>query len=97
MNANLLDVVVSGAGDIELIGKVEVQNVLLSGFGRYQAFDLESQEADVTISGAGGADVWVTEKLAVTISGAGDVNYYGSPTVTPDISGLGRIQSQGEK
>ncbi len=97
LNANQLDVVVSGAGDIEMVGKVEVQNILMSGFGRYQAFDLESQVAYVTISGAGGADLWVIDKLEVTISGAGDVEYYGNPSVTPEISGLGRIQGQGEK
>ena len=92
-----MSVLVSGAGDVNLTGRVEDQVVRLSGFGRYQAFNLESQQASVTISGAGGANVWAMETLDVTISGAGDVKYYGSPTVTPNISGVGRIQSQGEK
>jgi len=97
LDAGSLNVLVSGAGDVNLAGRVDNQVVRLSGLGRYQAFNLESQEAAITISGAGGADVWVMDKLDVTISGAGDVEYYGDPSVTPSISGLGRIQSQGEK
>jgi hypothetical protein len=97
LNGDQLNVHLSGAGDVDLAGKVTDQLVTLEGVGRYQAYDLESQNATVTISGAGGANLWVTETMTVTISGAGDVKYYGSPTVVPEISGLGRIQSQGEK
>ena len=97
LNAGRLNVFVSGAGDVEMAGKVDYQEIRLSGFGRYDGFDLESQEADVTISGAGGANLWVTDFLSVTISGAGDVEYYGDPNVDPEISGVGRIQGLGEK
>lgn len=97
LNASRFTVVVSGAGDVQISGKTDTQEIRLSGLGRYQGFNLESRTASVTISGAGGAEVWVGEVLDVVISGAGDVKYYGSPTVNPDISGLGRIQSQGEK
>ena len=97
LNANQLDVLVSGAGNVDLAGRVENQQVTLSGVGRYQAFSLESQTASVVISGAGGANLWVTDSLDVTISGAGDVEYYGSPSVSPEISGLGRIQGLGDK
>jgi len=94
-----LDVQISGAGDVQVVGYVETQDVTLNGVGRYQGFELESQQASVVISGAGGAEVWVKESLDVTISGAGDVRYYGSSDVSPhtEISGLGRIQSMGEK
>jgi len=97
LNATNLDILISGAGDVMVVGVVETQTVRLNGFGRYQGFDLESQDASVTISGAGGAEVWVTENLDVTINGAGDVRYYGDPNVNPEIGGLGRIQSMGEK
>jgi hypothetical protein len=97
LDAGSLNVRVSGAGDVHLAGRVKDQVIRMDGLGRYQAFNLESQETSITISGAGGADVWVMNKLDVTISGAGDVKYYGDPSVTRDISGLGRIESQGEK
>ena len=97
LDAVSLKVVVSGAGDVDIAGRVEDQVIRLSGLGRYQSFNLESQEASITISGAGGANVWATKSLDVSISGAGDVKYYGNPAVNPSISGVGRIQSQGEK
>jgi hypothetical protein len=97
LNASRLDLQVSGAGDVSMAGSVESQDVRLSGLGKYQAFALESKTAAVFISGAGGADLWVTDDLGVTISGAGDVKYYGSPVVSPEISGLGRIQGLGDK
>ena len=95
LDASTLYVLVSGAGDVNLAGRVESSSQV-ERFWSLSGLDLESQKADVTISGAGGANVWVTESLDVSISGAGDVKYYGSPSVTPDISGVGRIQSQGE-
>ena len=97
LNASRLDVKLSGAGDVELAGKVESQDIVISGLGRYQGFAVESQDASVTISGAGGAELWVTETLDVVISGAGDVEYYGTPSVNPEISGLGRLQGLGDK
>jgi hypothetical protein len=95
--ADDLDVQVSGAGGINVVGYVETQSVRLTGVGRYQAFGLESQQANITISGAGDAEVWANETLDVTISGVGNVRYYGSPKVSRDVGGLGRIQSMGDK
>lgn len=97
LNTERLVVNVSGAGDVELAGRVVYQDIILSGLGRYRGFDLESQDASVVISGAGGAELWATDSLEVVISGAGDVEYYGEPIVSPQISGLGRIQGLGEK
>lgn len=97
LDASSVNVLVSGAGDVHLAGRVGTQVVILNGLGRYQAFELESQEAAVTISGAGGAELWAIDKLDVTISGAGDVKYFGNPSVSKSISGVGIVQSQGEK
>jgi hypothetical protein len=97
LNTGQLDVNLSGVGDVVLAGMADSQDIVISGLGRYQGFDVESQNASVIISGAGGAELWVTETLDVVISGAGDVEYYGTPTVNPEISGLGRLQGLGEK
>ena len=92
-----LVVTVSGAGGIEMAGQVETQAVTLSGFGSYDAPDLESQDATVQVGGAGSATVWAHDTLDIEIGGAGDVDYFGSPDVTQDISGAGSITSQGDK
>ena len=83
---------ISGAGNIEATGKVESQIVVLSGLGKYFAPFLESQQATLTINGAGGAEIWANEKLDVTINGAGNVDYFGNPSLTQEIYGLGSIK-----
>jgi predicted small secreted protein len=87
----------SGAGNVELTGKVTSQSITMSGLGNYSGGDLQSQQAKIVLSGAGGANVWATETLDVRISGAGSVSYYGTPKVTKNISGVGVLNSQGKK
>jgi hypothetical protein len=87
----------SGAGNVDLTGQVETQEIDMSGLGNYNAPDLESRTASVHVSGAGNAVVWVLDTLDVEISGAGNVEYFGSPEVTRDISGAGKVASRGDK
>lgn len=86
-----LDVELSGAGSIDLAGKTNDQEIDLSSVGIYSAGGLESARAQVSLSGAGTATLWVTEELNVDISGFGSVDYYGDPVVSLEISGLGRL------
>ena len=97
LTANTLEVVISGAGNVDLAGKVVTQDINLKGFGRFEASDLQSQQATVRIGGAGGAKIWALESLDVTISGAGNVDYYGDPSLTTDISGAGSVSHEGDK
>ncbi len=97
LRATDLESQANGAGNIRAAGAVETQEIDLSGFGNYNAPDLESRTASVRISGAGNAVVWVLDTLDVEISGAGNVEYFGSPEVTRDISGAGKVASQGDK
>jgi len=53
LTASDLVVTVSGAGNVELAGEVEAQEVNLNGLGNYVAPDLESQAATMRISGVG--------------------------------------------
>jgi len=93
INAKRVEATSSGAGDITLSGKVDSQEIDISGVGKYNAAELESRECSISLSGAGSATVNVSEELDVSISGVGNVNYTGSPHVEQDISGLGRIKS----
>ena len=73
------------------------QNVTLTGVGDYRGGNLQNEQADVVLSGAGSATVWASNQLDVTISGAGSVNYYGTPTLTQTISGVGSLNDKGNK
>jgi hypothetical protein len=82
----------SGATKVQLAGKVGSQAVDLSGAGSYAALDLESDRAEVHVSGAGKAYVNAKSSLSVEISGAGLVEYLGDPKVDKDISGVGKVR-----
>lgn len=95
LEAEDLEVDLSGAGTIDLAGKVDDQDVKLRSVGNYSGGGLESYHAQIALSGAGTATLWVTEELDVEISGVGSVDYYGDPVVSQDISGLGRLNHLG--
>lgn len=78
-------------------GKADNFELDLSGFGSFTGKDLQTQTADVNLSGAGSATVWVEDELDATISGAGSVNYFGSPSVSKQINGVGTVSKSGDK
>jgi hypothetical protein len=86
-----LRVEISGSGSVRVDGKVDRQDVEISGSGDYGAPALASTDAQVTISGSGSADLAVSATLDVTISGSGSLTYSGSPKVTQDITGSGSV------
>jgi Putative auto-transporter adhesin, head GIN domain len=92
LQASVLRLEGSGATKVELSGKVGAQEVELSGAGSYAALDMESDRAEVTVSGAGKAYVNVKTALSVDISGAGLVEYVGNPKVDKEISGVGKVR-----
>jgi hypothetical protein len=87
-----LETDLSGLGKIVLDGEVQTQTVTLGGAGSYQADQLKSQEANVRLTGAGSATVWVEAQLIGRVSGAGSIRYKGSPTVEESVTGLGSIK-----
>jgi hypothetical protein len=87
----------SGAGNISADGVADKINSHISGFGNFNGGDLHAQDADVSISGAGNATLWVEHELDAHISGAGSIDYYGDPAVSKNISGAGSVRRIGEK
>lgn len=87
----------SGAGNLEVAGQAAEQEITVSGFGEYRGGDLQTQRAEVDVSGAGSATVWAEAELDARISGAGSVRYYGRPAVTQRITGLGSVDGLGDK
>ncbi|MEJ2707059.1 MAG: DUF2807 domain-containing protein [Anaerolineales bacterium] len=95
LKSQKLQVKFPGTGQIKLSGKVEKQDISVSGAGAYQAKGLESQTARVRLDGVGKATVWVTGNLEVSINGLGSVEYYGSPTLSKSVHGLGSVKALG--
>ncbi|MEW6400721.1 MAG: DUF2807 domain-containing protein [Chloroflexota bacterium] len=96
LKAGRFENVLSGAGTIKADGTADVLTLTLSGFGTFEAPDLESQTAEIRISGAGSATVRVADNLKANVSGAGSIDYYGSPAVDRNVSGAGSINHAGD-
>lgn len=69
----------SSSGDVSLNGEADMLEADLSSAGDLNAYEFKTREADVTVSSAGDADVYVTERLKARASSAGDINYKGDP------------------
>ncbi len=91
LQAERLDVNLSGRAEFVVAGEVAKQTVQISGSGDYLASQLESQQASVHITGHGSAQIWANNTLKVDITGLGQVQYTGDASVSPSITGLGSI------
>ncbi len=92
LSADWLAVELKGTGQIAVTGQAGQQTLTVNGPGRYLAGDLRSQRAEVSLSGPGMADLWVTDQLDVTIHGMGEVVYRGSPSVQQHIASPGGLR-----
>jgi hypothetical protein len=92
-----LNINMSGAGGIEISGQAANATINLSGAGGVDAPDLKIMDANITLSGLGGATLWVTGQLTGEISGVGSVSYYGDPKTNTNTSGLGAFKNLGSK
>jgi hypothetical protein len=82
----------TGATRVTLDGTVNELMATMSGASKLDAESLQVKTAELSISGAGKAEVSPSEVLKVAISGAGKVTYSGNPTVEKHISGAGSIR-----
>jgi hypothetical protein len=92
IDVDLLDALLSGAGDIQVSGTADEVKLILNGLGNFNAADLESNKATVELSGMGDATVRVQEELSATITGAGSIQYYGNPRVEQNVNGAGSVK-----
>lgn len=89
--AHLIESYISGSGRIEVSGNAYEHRIDISGSGDVCAFNLQTANTYVKVSGSGSSEVWVTDYLDVNISGSGSVYYKGYPQINANISGSGGI------
>jgi len=70
---------VSSSAEVEVSGSATTQNISVSSAGRYNGYDLSSDEADVRATSAGSARVNASKKVDVQASSAGSIRYKGNP------------------
>lgn len=91
LNANDLRVEVSGSSHLNLKGNIPATRYDISGSADVEALDLQSDNANISISGSGKLDVAVEKKLDLSVSGMGKIRYKGSPVINQSSSGMAKI------
>jgi hypothetical protein len=81
-----------GASVVTLDGSVDRLLVDMTGASRLAADGLQAKTAEISTTGAGNAEVTVTDTLNVVITGAGKLTYSGNPTIKKQITGAGSIR-----
>ena len=83
----------TGASRVTLDGNIDQLLADLTGASDLKADGLQTKTAEISVQGAGNAEVAVAEKLKVAIAGAGKVTYSGNPpTIEKHITGAGSIR-----
>lgn len=85
---------ISGSGDLFMKGSARDLDFTISGSGKIKAWDLKAEKASVRVSGSGGMEVNVSERLNARVSGSGNVFYKGNPRVDSSVSGSGNVRSR---
>lgn len=82
----------SGATKITLAGRANRLIASLTGASRLDAETFQSGDVEISVTGAGRADVIATNSLKAAITGAGRVSYGGNPkSIEKKITGAGKI------
>ena len=84
----------TGATRTTVDGAVTELMATMTGASKLDAESLQVKTAELSISGAGKAEVSASDVLKVAISGAGKVTYSGDPVVEKHISGAGSIRKR---
>lgn len=82
----------SGASRVSLDGNIDELLADMTGASELVAGGLQTKIAEISTTGAGNAEIAVSETLRVSITGAGKVSYSGNPTIEKHITGAGSVR-----
>ncbi|MBN2213016.1 MAG: DUF2807 domain-containing protein [Bacteroidales bacterium] len=93
--ADEIDLEISSSGNATLSGRTGYMHAGLSSAGNLNAFGLEASRAEVSVSSAGDARVYVTDEARFRCSSAGDIVYKGDPEIVDmHTSSAGNIRKK---
>jgi hypothetical protein len=81
-----------GASEISLSGNIDRLLADMTGASQLAADGLQTKTAEISTTGAGDADISVSETLRAVITGAGKVTYSGNPAIQKNITGAGSVR-----
>ncbi len=95
VEADTLEVSVSGSGNVLTDGRAGSLRVAVSGSGNVDTLQMKTSDATVNVSGSGNVSVWAVATLRADVSGSGNVSYLGDPEVVANVSGSGSVGRAG--
>ena len=95
LNGGDQNVRIAGAHNLVAHGKLDKLSIELDGAGNVDYGDVQTQEATITVNGAGHVVVKPSGRLVATVNGVGAINYLGEPQkVESNLHGIGTIARQ---
>ncbi len=91
INADKLNLELSGASKLNVSGRAGKLNVDASGASHLEGSNLMARDTDVEASGASHVSIQSQKTLRVEASGASKVSYRGVPNISKDLSGAASI------
>jgi hypothetical protein len=93
LKAAELETELSGAGLVKFRGYAADADISMSGAGSLEAYDLETLNCKIDVSGVGSAKINVMKELNASIAGVGGIQYIGNPEkVHKHVTGVGMIK-----
>jgi len=95
IDANEVGINISSSGNINISGKCDKLFARLNSAGDLNGYELVSKEADIEVTSAGNASIYVEDRLDARASSAGDITYRGDPDyVNAHSSSAGNIRKR---
>ncbi|MEZ4439964.1 MAG: head GIN domain-containing protein [Polyangiaceae bacterium] len=94
VDADELEVDVSGASEVTVEGECKVLDAKVSGASRLTARKLKAERVELDASGASHAELGEPSEIEAHLSGASEGRYSGSPTIDKDLSGASRLDAR---
>ena len=94
VEANSVDAQLNGSGDMKIIGKTTDVEVKTTGSGNFEGKELNSENAQIYISGSGDSTIFAKNSLKARIQGSGSIFCAGNPTTNDvKVMGSGKVKS----
>lgn len=94
LKSPLISVDLSGASVARLRGETRDLDIDAAGASKALCYNLPSEKATVSLSGACNAEVMASVQLKADASGASHIRYKGSPEVNQSVSGAGSVTKE---
>ncbi len=91
INADIVQVILSGASNLTLSGSTQEMTVDLSGASLFKAYNMNADNMTIGASGASHAYVKANKTIVADASGASSILYRGDATISANTSGASSV------